>query len=177
MDHQFQKKIWLGLGLIVSGIVVFGALSFWLARKIESDANRAAVTQASVASYSRAVAILAELKSKATEVETYGNRLDALLPAKGDLIELPKFLEDRGRIHQVSVKFSFKGGPATEPQGTQPGSVGFSLDATGSSERLRNFMSDLETGSAKFMSVLDSLDVNLSGNEYRVTAQGRAFFK
>lgn len=177
MNHQFQKKVWLGLGLIFAGIVVLGAPSFWLAGKIEKDAGRAALTQASVAGYSRAVAILAELKSKSSEVESYGSRLNALLPGKDDLIEFPKFLEEQGRIRQVSVKFAFQGGAATEPQGNQPGSVGFTLDVTGSYERLKSFFEGMETGSAKFMTVLDSVDMNLSGNEYRVTAQGRAFFK
>lgn len=177
MDHQFRKKVWLGLGLIFAGIVVFGAPSFWLAGKIEKDSKKASLTQTSIANYSRAVAILAELKSKSSEVKSYGNRLNALLPSRDDLIELPKFLEERGRIHQVSVKFAFKGEAATKPKDSQPGSVAFTLDVTGSDERLRSFFREIETASTKFMIVLDTMDMNLSGNEYRVTAQGRAFFK
>lgn len=177
MSRKFWKRVWLEAGLMFLGIAVFGILSSWVGRKIERDANRAVFSQASIASYSRAVAVLAELRSKEKEVEAYANRLNALLPARDDLIELPKFLEELGRIHQVNIRFSFRGGAATEPSGTEPGSVAFSIDATGSYERLQRFFSEMEAGSTKFISVLDSLDVNLVGNEYRAIAQGRAFFK
>jgi hypothetical protein len=177
MDRQFRKKMWLGIGIIISSFAIFGALIFWLAGKIESDAAKAAASQTTVVNYNRALAILVELKGKESEIESYRKRLNALLPTKNDLIEFPKFLEERSRIHQVSINFSFKGGDAVEPQENRPGSVAFSLDVTGTLERLKSFFRELESGSAKFVSALDSLDVNLSGDEYRVTAQGRAFFK
>jgi Tfp pilus assembly protein PilO len=177
MDHHFRKKVWLGLGILVASIAVLGGMLFWLAGKVKKDSEKAALTRAAIESYSRAVAILAELKSRAAEVDALSRKLNALLPTKDDLIELPKFLEDQGRISGVGVTLSFSGGSATEPQADRPGSIGFSLDARGETERLRSFFRELETNSAKFIVVLDSLDVNLSGGEYRATAQGRAFFK
>lgn len=177
MDHQFQKKVWLNIGIILGSVLIFGMLSFWFAGKIKESADKASLSKASISNYNRAVAIFAELKSKESEVELYSKYLKALLPSKDDLIELPRFLEESGRVHQVNVKFNFKAGAVAEPQGKQPGSVGFTLHVAGSYDRLRNFFKEIESGSIKFMIALDSMDVNLSGNEYRATAEGRAFFK
>lgn len=177
MNHDFKKEVQFGIGIILLSFAVFGVLSFWLESKIRQHSERASSLRTEVVNYSQALTSLAELRKRVGEVEKYRRQLETLLPAKEDLIEFPKFLEDQGRVRGVGIRFSFRGESAAEPGANQPGSIGFSIDATGSKEGLASFFRYLEGSSAKFISVLDSLDVNRSGSEYRAAVVGRVFFR
>lgn len=159
-----------GITLTLLGIIG------WLALDIEAQAGRIAEDRILLRDRTASVAALAELKMRAPQALAYEQKLNAFLPAQEQLLDFPRTLDNLARVRQVALNFAFQGGQ-TAPQGDTPGSVGFSLDITGTFEDIQGFLKDVELEPPRFLAAFDSFDVMRSGEDYRFLGQGRVFFK
>ena len=177
MDKSFKLNVWIGVGIIAGGILLFFLLGAYLSGRIEGKSDAIAADRLVIAKRAELFANLAELKNRSAEVAKYRQKIDALLPSKDQLFSFPQTLNGLAIIHKISLNFSFKGAPIP-PKTDFPGTANFSMDMNGSLENIALFLDDVEINATRFLIGVDSFDlVNISGTEYRLSAQARVFFK
>ena len=177
MTREFYFKAWLGVAVIALSFAVLGGAFYRLNADIVERAEAIRVNRQVMNQNVRLVELLAELKQGITSVDAYADRLNMLLPAKDELIDLQKYVENTGRIYNIGLAFAVQPGATVKAEGGRPGSAGFSVDARGGLTQLKRFLEGIETKSDKFLLTFDAMDMNRADGEYRVIARGRAFFK
>ena len=176
MVENFRRTIIWGIAFIVGSIIVSGLLVYWLFLKLNGEAANIASDRDTIHSNSQLIEGLASIKSMAAETGKYKQALDALLPAKDELVNFSGWLDGLSRAHQVSESFSFQGN-AVESSKSEAGFVGFSLDASGAYGNLIDFLKDVELRAPRYLVGFDNVDLRRDGSGYRVSVRGRVFFR
>lgn len=176
MQNGFRKRILLGIGIILSTLVIFLAALNWLSSDVAARSKDLAATRRLVAERGQLIDVLASLKRNSAEVDSYRQQIESLLPAKEELINFPRWLDGLARASRIGLNFNFEGA-TTPPQPESAGATGFSLIADGSYDNLVIFFREVETKSRQFLLSLDGFDLNRTSDGYRVSTHGRVFFK
>ena len=177
MANNFRLNLLLGIGIIIVSFVLLGLVLYWFSGNIAADTQKVIENRATINKQTRSIASLAELKAVASQADTYRAKMQELLPSKDDLLDFPKWLEDRSKTYQLSLRFTFEG-TTIMPQTNEPGAVIFTIDVSGPYDNLRRFFKELEMTSPRFLASVDKLDVTFLDNiKYRAIAEGRVFFR
>ncbi|MCR4328130.1 MAG: hypothetical protein NUV53_01285 [Patescibacteria group bacterium] len=173
---NFKRTLLINISVAVAGIGVLAGVIGWFASDIEMQATIINKDRTLARERSASIAVLAELKSNAAKALRYEQKLNAFLPTQEQLLDFPRTLDNLARVRRLALSFSFRGGQGV-PEGVKPGSVGFTLSATGALSDVLNFMKDIEISPTRFLATLSSADLTRIGEgEYRLSAQGAVFF-
>lgn len=179
MNNNFRLNLLVSIGGIIVSFILFGVALYWLAKNISADAQKVIENRAIINKQTHSIAALAKLKAVAAQADTYSARMQELLPSQDELLDFPKWLEDRSKTYQLSLRFSFEGTTIMpNPAEAAPGAVIFSMDVSGPYDNLKRFFKELEMTSPRFLANIDKLDVTSPDNtKYRAVLEGRVFFK
>lgn len=173
---NFRRNLVTSVSVILASFIIFGIIFYWFAGDLGAQAKKVEESRATIRGRARLVETLARLKRNRLEVERYQTFVDALLPAQDGLLDFSRWLENLGRVHQISLRSSFQGATLT-PTVDAAGTIGFLMEVDGSFSSLVEFFKELETRSARFLVTLDNFDVNRSGGSYKVSVYGRVFYR
>ena len=157
-------------------MLLFGAVLYFLSRSLSLEANEIAADRLLISQRVAAIAAFAGSKTDAPKAGIYLEAMNKLLVSQDQLIDFPRWLNGLARVRQVGINFSFRGNQ-TPPQGDSPGFISFSLDLTGESSNMIDFIKDVEFRSPRFLAVMDNFDLTRNDSGYRILANGRVFFK
>jgi hypothetical protein len=135
--------------------------------------NRA---NATIAEQTQALEVFTDLKRDAPLAEEYQEKLAVLLPKKEELLGITRAIDAIARTRNVTFKFSFSGGESPGSSGVA-GNISFSIEAEGSYENVRDFLTDLESKSTRFVMMFDNITFKTISGGYRVNVQGKTFFR
>jgi hypothetical protein len=173
---NFRKPFWISVSVIIGTLVASSVALYFLAGSIEATASAIGAARTQTATQNAELQDLANLKQGASVAATYQAVMDKLLGSQAALLTFPTQIDSLGRAHTVSTSFSFQGSPSLAA-GTIPGSIGFSLDVSGSITNVLAFMKDLESSSPVLLSSLENVSVAGDSSSYTLTAKGMVFFK
>lgn len=176
MPNHFKQEITLSLSIIGGSIIVFGVLLYFLSQDVVSQADKIVADRLVVSQRATAIEALAELKNNKPKANAYFEAMNKILVTQDQLLDFPRWLDGLARVRQVGMNFSFHGtqNPST---GSSPGFISFSLDLTGASQNLIDFMKDIEFRSPRFLATIDNFDFTRKESGYRIMANGKVFFK
>ena len=174
MKNNFRKQLLVDFGVILGAVVITSGAIYFLSGDLTAQADKIVADKTLTARQTAAVGTLASLKSEAPIAADYEAAMGKLLPTHDGLINFPQWLTSVGSSHHVSVSFAFQGG-ATPAAAAVAGSDPFSLSASGSSEDLLAFITDIETQSQAFLLSIDSLSFTNDVGGYRLSATGKVF--
>ena len=169
-------QVWIGLGVIVGSMVVFGAVFYFLAGSISGQTAAITGGQADVDDQSALINSYSNLKTDAPAAAQYQTAMDKILATQDNLIAFPSQIDGIARNDGVEETFSFQGDPVPATQDT-PGYVGFKLNATGPLVAITAFLEDTESSTPILLSKIDAFDLTQNGSDYALAASGRVFFK
>jgi hypothetical protein len=133
--------------------------------------DRAAVQQ-----QTDSVADLASLEHAVPQAAQYQLAMDRLLPDQYGIVTFGQWLTQMGRRYSVTANAQFLGA-VVSPQGTTPGTAGFSFDIEGSPSNVTSFLDEISSKSSGFLVSLTSFDFTNDGASAKVTGQGVIFFR
>ncbi len=110
-QKDFKKQLWLGIGIIVGSMIIFGVAFYILADNIASSTSTITRNRNNIAEQSTFINSYSNLKEDAPAVSDYQVAMDQLLTTQDNLIEFPSQLDDISRNNNVTVLFSFVGDP------------------------------------------------------------------
>ena len=175
MLNDFQKKLILNIGIIVSAAVVFITAFYFLSDKIDILVKDISARKTLLASQSAEVDNLAKLKADQAQSINIKKRMDALLPTKNGILNFGKSVDALARVHSVSVGVITR--DAAEATISAAGYSSFTINATGGLKDIRDFLSDLEFRAPSYLVSLDGIDISAQGGAYRADVSGRVFFQ
>jgi hypothetical protein len=140
------------------------------------SAQAAAIVQArtAVQNANAAVANLASLKAQEPKAEQYQAAINDLVPSQYGLVTFNQWFGNLGKQFGVTAGASFQGA-ATSPQGTTPGTAGFSFSITGSPANVEAFLDGASRHATGFLLTFDSFNVSTNGPDYQVAGKGTLF--
>ena len=176
MQDPFKKQLLIRSAIVAGTVVVAGVVVFFLAANLAVAADAITANRQTIMSQAEQLATLENLKQNAPVAEKYQAAMDQLLASQDGLLIFPGQIAALGQTDGVTSDFSFAS-DITPSGADSPGSVGFSIDATGSVVNVIAFMKDLEVSAPVLLSQIDSF--NLAGGQsgYTLTVEGKVFFK
>lgn len=174
--RNFKKQAWIGVGIVVGSMIVFGVGFFILAGDIQTQVQAVTAGRDTVANQSVLINSYSNLKENAPAAATYQAAMDKLLATQDDLIGFPSQIDGVARNDNVDLTFSFEGDPVSAGSSTV-GYVGFKLNAIGSLDGITAFLKDVELSAPISFSKIDSFDLTQDGSNYSLDAEGRVFFR
>lgn len=175
-DAVFKKQLWISFGIIAASAVIAGIAVFILAGRVGSITDSITATRNALADQSAETGILAEMKTDAQTAAGYQNALGKLLPTQDSVISFSDQVKQLAQQNGVTVSFAFQGN-TVPAAGAVPGSIGFTLNASGSLSNLRSFLEEIEVRAPVFLSEIDTLDLSPGGSGYILAAAGKVFFQ
>ena len=177
MQKGFRRDVIMSVALVLGAFLVAGSVLAWSAASMRDTVTAIMQKRAALEQYGKTVDLLANLKKMAPQITSYEEKMNLLLPRKDDLLAFSPWLDGVSRVNNVAIgAFAFQG--ATMPAGeTEAGHLGFTLDASGTHEKVSQFFRAIELRSNKFLVQIDSLDLTESGGVARARAKGRVFFR
>lgn len=173
---SFLRQLLVNLGIIVGSFIIFGAGLSLLGRDIAAKSAQTVSDKALITKRTSSLSSLAALKATAPQADQYRQKINLLLPVQDQLLGFPQYARTIGIQHQLVVNAVFQGGPSA-PMPTQAGSIGFLIDASGSQDNLKAFLSDMESRGTKYLVSLDTLDLTVSDHNHHAVIQGHVFFQ
>ena len=168
--------MWTGIGIIIGGMVIFGAVFYFLAGSIQEQTDAIANGRNDIAVQSALINSYSNLKENAAIAASYQAAMDKVLATQDNLIAFPSQIDGVARNDGVTATFSFQDNPV--PAGTNTvGYVDFKLNVTGSLDGVTAFLKDVELSAPILLSKIDAFDLTQSGSGYVLAADGRVFFK
>ena len=177
MEREFVKKVLLALGIVLGTIVIFGGALLWFRQDISKNAAAIASSRVLVGRNIQAMELLAELKKTAAQVDVYERQMKMLLPTQDELINVPRWIEEAAKSHDVALNMAFQPGGIIAPQNEEPGQIGLEINATGSYDKLVKFLEEIEMRSPRLVVVLRSLDLTRVDGGYRLNSIGGLYFR
>ncbi|GEM_PF-2002118 len=180
MPDHFHRDVIISVSSIVLAFAVLGGILFWLGGSIGSKVAKIAEGHGILYGRTRSIEALAEFRQSAPEIKKYGEDMSILLPAQDGILDFRRWLDDTARTHRVVAHSSFEGNtvPASD---AAAGSIGFSMDATGSYGDIQGFFHELEETSKQFLLTLNAMTLLRSGpgteDAFHATAQGQMYFR
>lgn len=175
MNDHFRRHIVISSAVIITSLVVFGGGLYWLNNDLETQAERIINARNTVARRSSSLEALAELKQVAPRAEEYQRTMDRFLPTQDELIGFGSWLENLGRVRQVSVDFSFEGGQTASTENA-PGFIPFSLRLSGGHQNVVGLVGDLELAGTQYLISLGGIELTRNGNVYKISTSGYVYF-
>ncbi len=175
MNGHFRRQIIISSTIILISFVVFSGGLYWLNNDLETQAERIINARSTVARRSSSLEALAELKRVAPRAEEYQRTMDRLLPTQDELIGFGSWLENLGRVRQVSVDFSFEGGQTPSGENA-PGFIPFSLRLSGGHENVVGLVGDLELTGTQYLISLGAIELTRNGSSYKISTSGYVYF-
>ena len=175
-EQNFKEQIWIGGGIIIGSLVIFGVAFYVLAGDIQHAADTITKNRNLIANQSMLINSFSDLKANAAAAAVYQSAMDKVLSTQDNLIIFPTQIDGLARKEGVEVTFSFEGDPVPA-EASKVGYVNFSLSATGPLDGITAFMKDIESSAQILLSKIDSFDIAQSGSNYVLSASGEVFFK
>lgn len=176
MPQELRREFLISFGIIIGGLIVAGAASFFLSRDVAMQAGNAAEARELIRQRAATLGALADLKKGAPQAAVYRTALDKILVSEDQLLDFPRWLDGLARGRGVSLNFSFAEGQI-QPEGQVPGSVGFSVDINGRLDSITGFLNDIELGPPRFLLGLEDFKLSGEGNGYSLKIKGRIYFR
>ena len=176
MTPSFRRYLIVSITILLGSVAVCIALFLFLSNDLAVQAHAIAANRNTVEESAQALTLGTALARRAGEASHVLTAMNNLLPSKDALLEFPKWMSGIARGHNVVVRFSFQG-DTTNPTATDPGSIGFSIDASGSHSDLSAFLEEVEAKSTSFLVTFSSLNFRKDSATYRASAHGKVFFQ
>ena len=170
----FTRGLWISFGGIAISIVVAVGAIYYLAGDLSAQADAIARVRAQVQDETVAVGNLASLKAQAPQAEQYQTAIDGLIPGQYGLVTFSQWFQDMGKQYGVTAAASFQGA-VTPAQGTVPGTVVFSFNASGPPSNVETFLDAVSRRATGFLLSIDSFNVSMNGTDYQVAGRGTLF--
>jgi Tfp pilus assembly protein PilO len=165
---------------IVNLLVILGFLIFmtWVLTFLAGEVNDGAADvkqkRGQIDNRIAAVERLAELRGESKEAGPALDVLDNILPARDNLLSLPRYIEDLGLSNRVTATFDFTGNEVS-PEGGRAGNSSFKIIANGSYFDVISFIKDLEAGD--FFISLEVVDMTVQkDNTFGANINGVVYF-
>lgn len=172
----FRRELILNAAVMIVSFMVAGLILWWFRGEINFQADQVETARLTIARQAGLFGSLANLKQQVEIARGYEEKLSRLLPIKDQLINFPRWLEGLALQRQVNARFSFEGA-TVEATTETPGSVGFSLDLTGTLSAIQGLLRDLEVAPRAYFLKFNDFDLNRSGESYHFSAKGNLFFR
>jgi hypothetical protein len=176
MPNHFRRELTISAIVIFGGLAIFSAVFYLLSSDLISQTGKIVADKALLAKRTATLEALASLKKDAAGAVLYKQAMDRLLVSQDQLIDFPKWLDSLARVRQIGLNFSFTG-DQVPPGIDTPGYIIFSIDINGALDNLIAFIRDIELQSPRFLVALSGFDLNKTDSNYRITSQGRVFFR
>jgi hypothetical protein len=139
---SLNRRLFIQLAIAVGSVLVLSLAVLFLNSHINSQVENMASQKRDIALRNRTVELLAGGNSDLKRAEPLLARLQSVLPAKDTLLAFSRDIKTFGKQFGVTVGFSF----GVEKAGTEsePGTVNFSLSASGEYDDLMAFLDFLE---------------------------------
>jgi hypothetical protein len=172
MERSFRRSVLINAGLIVAAFAVFGGLFYFVNGKLQAETKAIISDRTMLTRATGAAERLAALKNDQPLAEAYGRLISLFLPNQENLLDLPRDIEDVGRLHQVGALFTFSAGD------TGSNTLGFNITATGPGTNLIDFLKEIEVTHPKYTLAIDTVDITGSDPQaQQLLATGHVFFK
>jgi hypothetical protein len=177
MSSDFKRQLWITLGVLAAGVVVFGSAYYWAINRVNSLTASIIEQRSLIWQGSNLTETLANLKKEKQTVEAYTQALNNLVATRDQLVvNFSKWLNNEAMQYRVGVDFSFQGGETQAAQDNL-GYAGFSIKLSGSLNDSVNFLRHLERETRQFLLSFGSFDVDRGPSGYIISANGRVYFK
>jgi len=176
MHNRFRRELLTSVAIIAGSFLISGIALYFLASDLQYQTQKIGFARAAVVSSYTTLDSFAVLKKGAAQAASYSQAMNKILVPQDRLLDFGKWLDGLARAHRIDESFSFGGEPAP-PQENAPGYYIFSLGLSGKLGSIMDFMKDVEYKSPRFLTNLGSFDLSRSGDDYRVSINGRVSFK
>jgi type II secretory pathway pseudopilin PulG len=176
VKDRFTKQLWIGLGIVIVSIAAAALAIFFFVGNLTTQADTIEQDRALIQKQTDSVANLASLEHAVPQAAQYQTAMDQLLPDQYGLVTFEQWFSQAGRRYNVTSAAQFLGAAAS-PQGTTPGTAGFSFDAEGSPADLIRFLDGINMKSAGFLISLSTFSFTNTNNSAKVMGQGIIFFR
>jgi hypothetical protein len=176
VNNRFTKQLWISSGIVAASIALAAGAVSYLANDLSAQADTIMNDRATVQGQTDSVADLASLEGAMPQATQYQLAMDRLLPDQYGLVTFEQWLAQSGKNYGVTANAVFQNS-VVSPQGTTPGTAGFSFDAEGSPASVISFLDEVSSKSSGFLLTLNSFDFTNDGTNAKVTGQGTIFFR
>lgn len=171
---SFQKKIFLEISIALAIILVLSFALVVLGKNIAKNSSEIVSMRKQLADWTESVQSFALVRLQYNnKAKDYMNILNNVLPRRDSLIELRKEFQFLAAGDNVTMNFSFIG----DRQTSSPliGSVGFSLNLSGSIDGIFEFIRKLDN--FQYLLSLDGLTFTRGAEKFDGAIKGLVFFK
>ncbi len=176
MDLQLKKRIVQASSIILGSLAIFVGLFWWLATDIRAQTQGIAELRTGIYQNQKVKELLPTLQKNAQTAEKYTKALQNFFPHQSELLLVSSWFGQQARIAQIDFDFAFSQNQ-TDPTTTKPGTIGFTIKATGSLENISQFLKTIEYQAPRFAFMLQNINIGQqTENTYRLTTQGTLFF-
>lgn len=176
MHDGFRRRFWIGVTIILLGIVGGIAAFSYFSGAIGAKADQISMAKMKTGSDANALANLASLEGDAPEAARYDAAIHQLIPDQSGLIGFNAWIGQVAAQYKVNASVSFRGDPVP-PSGNAPGTAGFTLTAQGPEGSLIPFFDYLTTRATGFIVSFTSVDFTNDQSAESLTAQGITYFR
>lgn len=176
MLKSFRQKIISSAVVILLCFLIFAGAAYWLSSDISQKTQKISQERALLFRFSQLAEVLANLKNNATVAASYEEKINNLLPGQEDLLNFPRWLDGVARAQNLSLRFNFQGDQVM-PQGNNAGYLRFTLQITGPSQGILNFLSEVEEKTNQYLMTIDQFELSRAGSDQELDCQGLVYFK
>ena len=170
----FARGLWISFGVIVVSIIFAIGAIYYLANDLSAQADAIVRARAQVQNETTAVGNLANLKAQAPQAEQYQAAINDLIPGQYGLVTFDQWFQGIGKQYGVTATAAFQGA-VTPAQGSTPGTVAFSFNASGPPSNVETFLDAVSRRATGFLLSIDSFNVSMNGTDYQVVGKGTLF--
>lgn len=174
---QSRRRIFGDAGIIIGSLLIAGAVLYWFGGFLGAKAEKIAADRGLIHRRSKILETLAELKRVAPEAAQYKTKIDAVLPAKDQLLDFPGWFEGFARVHQLKLVASFQQAGQVEAKNDSAGYISFGASAEGQYENIVAFLKDVENNPQRFFVDITTIAIEKRIGNYSASMSGKVFFK
>lgn len=172
----FRRAVYVNAAVILGSFAIFLGAIWVVGQGIHEAGTRLVDQFSSYFNQSYAAERLLSLKQLEPQAQDLQRKMEILLPVQDQLLNFPDFVKSIADAKQVQLSFNFNSANIVSPN-SGPGSIAFTLTASGPLQNTQNFLDALESKTQRFWVGIDSVDFLRNGDSYTLTAQGKVFFR
>ncbi len=174
-----MRQLWIGLGIIAGSIALAAFAVSYYTGDLAAQADAVASDRATVQRQTESVSTLASLEHAVSEAAPYQTAINLLLPDQYGTVGFGQWFSQIGKQYGVAANARFQGDSVTAPEGSSPGSAGFTFDAEGSPSSLSAFLDGASMKAPGFLMSITSFDYTNSPGPAgaKVVGNGIVFFR
>ncbi len=176
MNHNFKKRLWIGLSVTFGSIVAAAIGFYFLSNDLQTQATNVMVTRAAIQNRSNVVANFAALEADAPKAEQYAAAIQQLLPDQSGLIVFNSWVSQIAKNYNVAATVAFQGNPVPS-SASSPGTIDFTMTAQGPEGSIGPFLTYLSSQASGFILSFSSFDFTNNKTAENLTAQGTVYFR